>query len=162
MRERYQKYDDLRSNIDYIAQDACGSPVLMTDRFDGMADGGSKFVFMHTQSIYRTSAVRGAAIGIGIAFFVLFASTWSPLLTVAATLSIICTMVSVVGVITMPAFGWTLGSTEAILISILAGFSVDYVVHLAHAFSHNYGTASERAVATFSEMGSPVLSGTCV
>ena len=57
--------------------------------------------------------------------------------------------------------GWDLGTVEAILISILAGFSVDYVVHLAHAFSHNYGTTNERIVATFSEMGSPVFSGMC-
>jgi len=57
--------------------------------------------------------------------------------------------------------GWSLGTVEAILISILAGFSVDYVVHLAHAFSHNYGTVEERIVATFSEMGSPVFSGMC-
>jgi predicted RND superfamily exporter protein len=57
--------------------------------------------------------------------------------------------------------GWTLGTVEAILISILAGFSVDYVVHLAHAYSHSYGTVDERIVATFSEMGSPVFSGMC-
>jgi len=66
---------------------------------------------------------------------------------------------AVIGLTTM--VGWNLGTVEAILISILAGFSVDYVVHLAHAFSHNYGTLEERIVATFSEMGSPVFSGMC-
>lgn len=57
--------------------------------------------------------------------------------------------------------GLELGSVDAILISILAGFSVDYVVHLAHAYSHNYGSSDERIIATFSEMGSPVFSGMC-
>ena len=68
-------------------------------------------------------------------------------------------MPAVIGLTTM--VGWTLGTVEAILISILAGFSVDYVVHLAHAYSHSYGTVNERIVATFSEMGSPVFSGMC-
>ena len=68
-------------------------------------------------------------------------------------------MPSVIGLVTMA--GWELGSIEAILISILAGFSVDYVVHLAHAYSHNYGSSEERLINTFSEMGSPVFSGMC-
>jgi len=157
MMKQYKVYDALRENLDHIAEDACGSKVLMTDRFDGMARGASKFVFMNNQRVYRSSAIQGALIGVAIAFVVLLACTWSILLTVFATLSILATLVSVLGILTM--FGWTLGSVEAILISILAGFSVDYVVHLAHAFSHNYGTLEERIIDTFSEMGSPVLSG---
>ncbi len=58
--------------------------------------------------------------------------------------------------------GWSLGSIEAILITILAGFSVDYVTHLGHAYSHNYGTKEERIVATFGEMGGPVIHGVFV
>jgi len=152
MMERYTKYDDLRHNLNHIAQEACGSEVFMTEM-------NEKFIFMNNQMIYRTSAIRGALIGVAIAFAVLLLCTWSPLLAVCATLSILCTMMSVIGLTTM--VGWDLGTVEAILISILAGFSVDYVVHLAHAYSHNYGTTSERIVATFSEMGSPVFSGMC-
>ena len=58
--------------------------------------------------------------------------------------------------------GWSLGSIEAILITILAGFSVDYVTHLGHAYSHNFGSKEERIVATFGEMGGPVIHGVCV
>jgi len=87
MMERYKKYDDLRNNINDIAQEACGSEVFMTDTED-------KFVFMNTQGIYRTSAIRGALIGVAIAFGVLLLCTWSPLLAVSATLSILCTMMS--------------------------------------------------------------------
>jgi len=32
------------------------------------------------------------------------------------------------------ALGWELGTIESICLTILAGFSVDYVVHLAHSF----------------------------
>ena len=66
----------------------------MTDRYDGMANGDSKFVFMNNQAIYRTSSIQGALVGVAIAFVVLFACTWSPLLAFCATLSILCTMMS--------------------------------------------------------------------
>jgi hypothetical protein len=58
--------------------------------------------------------------------------------------------------------GWSLGNIEAILITILAGFSVDYVTHLGHAYSHNYGSKEERIAATFAEMGGPVIHGVLV
>ena len=61
---------------------------------------------------------------------VLLACTQDLMLAGFATLSILCSMMSVIGLVT----SWELGSIEAILISILAGFSVDYVVHLAHAY----------------------------
>merc|ERR1712072_684 len=51
--------------------------------------------------------------------------------------------------------------TEAVLISILAGFSVDYVVHLAHAYVQNHQAPNndERVRAAFKEMGVSVFSG---
>lgn len=152
MRQRYEEYDSLSANMDNIAFSACKSKVIMTDI-------EQKFVFMNNQAVYRTSAIRGALIGVAIAFAVLLAATWSPLVSLFATLSILCTMLSVIGFTTM--IGWKLGAIEAILISILAGFSVDYVVHLGHAYSHNYGDKDQRIIETFSEMGSPVFSGMC-
>ena len=103
-----------------------------------MPEDESKFVFMNNPKVYRTSAIRGALIGVAIAFVVLLAATRDIILAGLATTSILCSMMSVIGLVTMA--GWYLGSIEAILISILAGFSVDYVVHLTHAYSHNYGS----------------------
>lgn len=74
---------------------------------------------------------------------------------VQASLNICCVLVSVIGFTTM--LGWELGTIQSILISILAGFSVDYVVHLAHAYCHAHGTRQQRVVSAFSEMGSPVM-----
>jgi len=68
-----------------------------------------------------------------------------------------CVLLSVVG--TMVALGWSLGSIEAILISIVAGFSVDYVVHLAHSYNNSSGDTYERVQSAFGEMGSSVLNG---
>mmetsp|Transcript_49000 Transcript_49000/g.78955 ORF Transcript_49000/g.78955 Transcript_49000/m.78955 type:complete len:565 (+) Transcript_49000:121-1815(+) len=150
-RANWKAYEELRNNVDFIAAEACGGNVQMTDLI-------GKFVFMNNQMIYRTSAIRGALIGIGIAFLVLLACTWSLLISVLSTISILCTMLSVIGLVTM--IGWNLGTVQAILISILAGFSVDYVVHLAHAYAHSpLPTREERVVSAFSEMGAPVLSG---
>ena len=65
-----------------------------------------------------------------------------------------------IGLVTM--ICWELGTVEAILISILAGFSVDYTVHFTHVYSaHTSGDRSQRVLATLSEMGNPVLSGAC-
>ena len=150
MAAKYKQYDDLRQNMNDIAKEACGSEVFMTDL-------NGKFVFMNTQKVYRTSSVSGALIGVAIALVVLILCTRDIMLSILATISILSTLVSVIGFVTM--VGWELGSIEGILITILAGFAVDYVVHLAHAYSHNYGSSEERLKATFSEMGSPVFSG---
>jgi predicted RND superfamily exporter protein len=120
-------------------------------------DGDQKFIFMNNQTIYRTSALAGAFLGVALGFCVLLLATRSVLIAVLSSCSITCTMLTVIGTTTM--LGWELGTIEAILISILAGFSVDYVAHLAHAYSHHTGTNEERLRLAFSEMGTPVFSG---
>merc|ERR1719491_1132747 len=55
--------------------------------------------------------------------------------------------------------GWSLGSIESILITIVAGFSVDYVVHLAHAYRRSDGDTVSRMTSAYGEMGVSVLSG---
>lgn len=92
-RVEYDKFEALRSHIDSIAAGECGH-VQMTD-LDG------KFVFMNNQKIYRTSAVTGSIIGAGIAFVVILACTWSFIISFFATLSILFTMISVIGLTTM-------------------------------------------------------------
>jgi hypothetical protein len=130
---------------------ACG-PAIMTDL-------RQKFVFMNNQRIYRESAIIGAVLGVAIAFSVILIATGYPLLALFATLSILATLVGVVGALTMG--GMELGTTEAVLISILAGFSVDYVVHLGHAYVQNREAPNndERVRAAFAEMGVSVFSG---
>lgn len=61
------------------------------------------------------------------------------------------------GFVTM--IGWTLGTTTAIMSSILAGFTVDYVVHLAHAYVETPGDTVTKIRASFAEMGGSVFSG---
>ena len=101
-------------------------------------DAASKWVFMNNQKIYQEQAFSGALIGTAIAFCVILAAARKPMIAAFATLSIFSTLISVVGAMTMIWHGKytdydALDTTNAILITILAGFSVDYVVHLAHA-----------------------------
>mmetsp|Transcript_15449 Transcript_15449/g.51850 ORF Transcript_15449/g.51850 Transcript_15449/m.51850 type:complete len:288 (-) Transcript_15449:135-998(-) len=148
-RKYYDWFNNLGDEFNKIAEAECGK-VTMTDM-------DQKFIFMNNQMIYRTSAIQGAGIGVVIAFGVLVLATRSLLISVLSCLSILATIVSVIGLTTM--MGWQLGTIQAILFSILAGFSVDYVVHLAHSYATCSGTREERIRKAFAEMGSPVLSG---
>ena len=148
-RVEYEYFQGLVEKMDETAKEDCG-PVMMTDL-------NQKFIFMNTQKIYRTSAVQGALIGVGIAFVVLFLCTQNVLIAGFASLSILFVLISVIGTVTM--IGWELNTIVAILITILAGFSVDYVVHLAYAFKTAHGSNEVRIREAFGEMGVSVLSG---
>merc|ERR1712194_94867 len=150
VREQYDEFVSIANSFDATMEQACGGKVSMTDM-------DQKFIFMNNQKIFRTSAVSGSMIGIAIAFLVLVISTRYLHIALFATINIFCVLVSVIGFVTM--IGWTLGTNEAILISILAGFSVDYVVHLAHAYVTAEGSTQERIKCAFAEMGGSVFSG---
>jgi len=81
------------------------------------------------------------------------------LLSVAffASLIILSVLISVVG--TMVMLGWELGSIESTLIGIIAGFSVDYVVHLAHAYEIAQGDSYARITEAFGDLGISVFNG---
>lgn len=105
-----------------ITQECGGGEVIMTD-LDGI------FIFMNNQAIYVRTAVQSSLLGVIIAFVVLLLTTRVLHIALFASLSIVSVLVSVTGVMVL--LGWYLGSIESILIGIIAGFSVDYVVHLA-------------------------------
>ena len=59
----------------------------------------------------------------------------------------------------MVMLGWQLGSIESTLIGIIAGFSVDYVVHLAHAYEIAKGDTNARITEAFGDLGISVFNG---
>jgi len=151
VRKQYDKMVEFTSKFDIDFSGACGSKVLMTDL-------DMKFVFMNTQTIYVKSAITSSFLGVAIAFTVLMMATRVFHIAALATLSIICVLLSITGSIVL--LGWSLGSIEAILISIVAGFSVDYVVHLAHAYERaKNNDTTERIRLAFGEMGISVFNG---
>lgn len=156
VRVQYDALMNIKNDFDTsTVGDACGVGVEAM-----MSDLEEKFVFMNTQTIYVRSAVQSSFLGVAIAFMVLMLATRVLHLALLATLSIVCVLISITGSIVI--LGWQLGSIEAILISIVAGFSVDYVVHLAHAYERAKGeaaTVTERIRSAFGEMGISVFNG---
>lgn len=119
---------------------------------------GSKWVWMHTQQLYKFTAVRGAFIGLGLAFVVIFVSTQALTTALIATLVIGCILTTVTGM--MWSYGWKLGTVESICVTILAGFSIDYTVHLTHMYTMSpYIKRQARARDSLSVIGVSVFSG---
>lgn len=125
-RAEYDQFVALSRELQDSVSGACGGEVIMTD-LDGI------FVFMNNQSIFVQTAVQSSLVGVAIAFTVLLLTTRVLHIAFFASLSIVSVLISVTGV--MVILGWQLGSIESILIGIIAGFSVDYVVHLAYVIS---------------------------
>lgn len=149
-RKEYDAYVEMTKKVDEIALDACGGPAIMTDL-------DQKWMFMHSQKIYVRSAIGSAILGIAIAFTVLLLTTKVLHIAAFAAISITCTLSSMTGAMVIN--GWTIGPLESILITILAGFSIDYVVHLAHAYKEAHGDTLDRTKTAFGEMGVSVMNG---
>lgn len=150
VRRHYDAFMKAAEDFDSAMEEVCQSNVVMTDL-------DQNFVFMNNQRIYSESTISGSFLGIVVAFAVLFIGTRKLHISIFATASILCVLISVIGSVTM--LGWTLGVIEAILISILAGFSVDYVIHLAHAYVEAEGDTETRVKEAFEDMGTSVFSG---
>merc|ERR1711869_70451 len=113
---------------------------------------------MHTQSIFIRTAVSGAAIGSLVAFVVILLATRQVLVALSAFATIACILISVLAM--MRIAGYELGTITSISITILAGFSVDYVVHLAHAYqASSRPTRQEKAQEALEVIGVSVFSG---
>jgi len=149
-RREYEQFIAVGQEVNQVVSQYCSGNVIVTDL-------NEKFVFMNNQSIYVQTALQSSILGVVIAFVVLLVSTRVFHIAFFASLSICSVLVSVVG--TMVMLGWSLGSIESILIGIIAGFSVDYVVHLAHAYEIAEGDTYERVEEAFADLGISVFNG---
>lgn len=139
---------------EFVAEVNAGAPAAA---FQTALGQPGRWVWMHTQSIYLTSAITGASFGAFLAFAVLLGATRNIVVALLSMLTIAGILASVLATMTM--IGWQLGNIVSINLTILGGFAVDYVVHLAHSFMHNRGTREERVRAALADMGVSVLSG---
>lgn len=150
VREQYDFIISLADKFDKSVGNKCGGNVVMTDL-------AGKFTFMNNQAIYVKTVLTSSLLGVGIAFVVLLLATRVLHIATFATLSILCILVSVAG--TTRLIGWDLGSIESTVIGITAGFAVDYVVHLAHAYTTADGDTENRVIEAFSDLGISVFNG---
>jgi len=121
------------------------------------------WVWMITQRQLVTSMMTGMAICFPIALGVLLIATGNILVSIYATCSIGCIVCCVLG-FTRLVMDWDLGIAESIAGIIVIGFSVDYVVHLAHMYMdalHKGGLTGreERFHYAATKMGGTIFAG---
>merc|ERR1711904_619074 len=108
--------------------------------------------------IFIRTAISGATIGSVVAFVVILLATRQVLIAVSSFATIACILISVLAM--MRIAGYELGTITSISITILAGFSVDYVVHLAHAYeTSTRSNRREKAHEALEVIGVSVFSG---
>jgi len=116
------------------------------------------WIYMVRQETYIQIAVQGVVAGLGIGFFVILISTQNFIVAGIALVTISFIIISVLG--TMGFLGWQLGDIESICLMILAGFAIDYVVHLAHAFMESESPGRvERVADALADLGISVFWG---
>merc|ERR1719329_30232 len=76
------------------------------------------------------------SMGLGIVFCTLIGTlmTWNIIVGMVAVSSVFVVVAIAVAFICL--MGWTLGIIEAIVLIVIVGISVDYSVHIAHAYNH--------------------------
>jgi len=93
-----------------------------------------------------------------MAFLVILVFTKQIIIAFSALVTISCVLMSVLAM--MKLAGYELGTITSVAISILAGFAVDFVVHLAHAFAASSKPTREgRFHDTFEVIAVSVFSG---
>jgi hypothetical protein len=104
-----------------------------------------------------STAYSAAGIALAGAAAVILFSSRSFTLTIFSTLTIGYVLTSVTA--TLVALGWTLGFLESICFAILIGVSVDFVIHLSHAYSTIPGEADRgrRTKYALIQMGPSIL-----
>lgn len=159
LKTHYQRFEDWVAILN-AADGRLPAPATANKAFQ-TSDGdfnGPNWIWMNTQDVFRRSAVMGAVIGTALAFVVILFATQQIIIAFASFVTIASILATVLAMMKMA--GYELGSTASICITILAGFAVDYVVHLAHAFNHSKSlTRTEKFQDAFDDIGVSVLSG---
>jgi len=111
-----------------------------------LTESGIAWTWMDTEQGLVDGLFNGFLICFPVAFLVLLLATKNLIVSFHSILSIGMIVASVLGVVQM--MGFPLGVAESIAGIIVVGFSVDYVVHMAHMFidgsEHDCNTAEER------------------
>jgi len=154
LKDAYENFDTWITGVNAGAPASAGSAIQTSD-----GDfNGPLWQWMHTQSVFATSAVTGASMGVVLAFVIILLFTQEIVIAVCAALTILAILMSVLAM--MKAADYELGTITAIAISILAGFAVDFVVHLAHSYAHcPKPTRAEKVQHVFDEIAVSVFSG---
>merc|ERR1711920_203268 len=116
------------------------------------------FLFMHMLNSLVQEAMKNILVSLAVAFGMLIIVTWNWVISLLGLINIGCIVLFFLAL--FPVLGWTLDLFNTIFLIMSVGLSVDYTVHLLHAYNESSGeTRAERAKESLSCMGITVLSG---
>mmetsp|Transcript_34054 Transcript_34054/g.77651 ORF Transcript_34054/g.77651 Transcript_34054/m.77651 type:complete len:1269 (+) Transcript_34054:62-3868(+) len=116
------------------------------------------YLFMVLQNELISAAVTGIVTALSVAFVCLVLVTFNWYLSLLGLLNITCILA--VFLATIPIIGWELGVYECIFLIMTVGLSVDYTVHLLHAYNESHQeTRAAKTRESLASMGITVLSG---
>jgi len=122
------------------------------------------FSWLPSEQALVDNAYQGMMLCFVLAFIVLVFSTMNLLVAFLSTLSIAGIVCTVLGVFVNVVKGWAFGISESIAAVVLIGFSMDYVVHFANAYTEaqqavGASTRFARAQYALRSMGISVVAG---
>lgn len=110
------------------------------------------YLFLVTQNEMVKAATMGIGLSLLVCWIVLLATTWNWWTSTLGLVCIVCITATFLGIV--PLLGWSLGENECIFMIATVGLSVDYTVHLLHAYNNTPArTRTDRAHAALEEMG---------
>jgi predicted RND superfamily exporter protein len=113
---------------------------------------------MVTEQVYVSNVWQSLVLSLAFASVVILVATQNIVLTIFAVVAIACTVTSVLGLVNL--FGWRIGIAESIATDFFVGFSVDYVVHAVHQYSHSHQNSRlDRVKSIYQNIGVAVFSG---
>lgn len=116
------------------------------------------YVFKVLQDVLVSEAFKSIGCSLGVAFATLALVTWNWYISLLGLFNLIAIMVYFIGL--WPILGWELDIYNVIFCIMAVGLSVDYTVHLLHAYNERHETAREdRAAGALASMGITVASG---
>jgi len=116
------------------------------------------FLFKELQDSLVREAIKSVILSLAVAFMTLCFVTWNWYIAVLGTINISVIVVYFIG--TWPVIGWELDIYNVIFLLSAVGLSVDYTVHILHAYNESpHETREERMGDAFSHMGVTVFSG---
>lgn len=113
---------------------------LQDEPYKGLFISSPDWVTAVTHTKISSSIHATVLLSVCLAAIVVFVFCGRPLLTLIATLTVVMTNLSVMGL--MYVWGWHLGAIEGMSITSLVGLSVDFCIHLCEGYMH--GKAQDR------------------
>eukprot|EP00828_Plagiopyla_frontata_P010430 TRINITY_DN15562_c0_g1_i6.p1 TRINITY_DN15562_c0_g1~~TRINITY_DN15562_c0_g1_i6.p1 ORF type:complete len:423 (-),score=18.49 TRINITY_DN15562_c0_g1_i6:171-1439(-) len=121
-------------------------------------DGGLSWQWMASEKAFIKNAIQGLYLSGTFAFVVLLLFTQNIIITLFCLLSIAGIVCGVLAITKWQ--GWYLGVMESVNCSIVIGFSVDYIIHIAHSYTKCKDDSRIKKVEfALTHMGISVLGG---